>query len=580
MRLKLLTLIWFLWTGSMVMGQVTVRIAATSDVHGALFPYDFLNDQPGLPSLASLETFLDSVRALPGHNLVLLDNGDLIQGTPAAYYANFVRDKKTNLFAEVLNYMQYDAATVGNHDIEAGPDVHYRLQREFSFPWLGANVIRSSDGEPAFKPYTIIERQGIRIAILGLITPGVPNWLPKTLWPGLEFRDLVESAAYWAAQIQDKENPDVLIGLFHTGYGQAEPEISSGMPENAGLQAALKVPGLDLVILGHDHRPRSESVTGPSGNPAGIINPGSGVRNVAWAELVFSKEADGVRLISSEARVISLEKYEPSARFIRKFSKDIRDTKKYAGRRAGKLAEPLQAIETLFGSAAFTDLIHEIQLDITGADISFTAPLTTSENLQAGRLLVRDLFKLYRYENFLYTMELTGREVKDFLEYSCGLWFNHMQDENDHLLNFRKDEKGNVVLGPNGNPSLAHPSFNFDSAAGIKWEVDVSKPLGNRVRIISMEDGTAFYEDKTYQVAINSYRGSGGGGHLTRGAGIDPEKLQERIIYTSGKDIRSMMVGYLGKRGTTYAKPRNNWQVIPTGWHQSGMEKDKPFFIR
>jgi 2',3'-cyclic-nucleotide 2'-phosphodiesterase/3'-nucleotidase len=580
MRLKILIFVWLLLTSSLVIGQVTVRIAATSDVHGALFPYDFLNDRPGIPSLASLQTFLDSVRALPGNNLVLLDNGDLIQGTPAAYYANFVRNSKTNLFAEVLNYMQYDAASVGNHDIEAGPDVYYRLQREFSFPWLGANIIRTASGEPAFEPYTIIERSGIRIAVLGLITPGVPNWLPKTLWPGLEFRDLVESARYWTAHIREKENPDAIIGLFHTGYGQAETESSSGMPENAGLQAALQVPGLDLVILGHDHRPRSESVTSTSGKSTDIVNPGNGVRNVAWAELVFTKEANSVRLISSETRVISLEDYEPSPKFIRHFRKDIRDAKKYAGKRAGTLAAPLLAQETLFGSAAFTDLIHDVQLDITGADISFTAPLTTSENLLAGRLLVRDLFKLYRYENFLYTMELTGMEVKDFLEYSSSLWFNHMQHENDHLLNFRKDALGNVVTGPNGVPSLTHPTFNFDSAAGINWEVDVSKPAGNRVRIISMDDGTGFNEGKTYRVAINSYRGSGGGGHLTRGAGIDQEKLQDRIIFTSDKDIRSMLVDYLGKRGTINPEPLNNWQVIPAGWYQKGREKDQQYFNR
>jgi 2',3'-cyclic-nucleotide 2'-phosphodiesterase/3'-nucleotidase len=578
MRIPFLFILIFAWIISLSGQEVTVRVAATSDVHGALFPHDFLNDKPGATSLASVQTFVDSVRAIPGANLILLDNGDLIQGTPAAYYANFVQKKKQNLFARVLNHMQFDAATVGNHDIEAGPDVYYRLQREFSFPWLGGNIINLSISKPAFEPYTIIERDGVKIAVLGLITPGVPGWLPQTLWPGLEFKAITDAAEYWVAYIRQNHQPDAIIGLFHTGMGQTTADVSNLLPENAGHHSAVNVRGLEVVILGHDHRPRAEVVTNVAGHQVQIINPGSAARNIAYAELKFRTANDGkFELTDVNGKVLSLENTPPSAPYVKKFQKDIKAIRKFANKPVGNLTHSLSAREGLFGSSAFTDLIHEVQLTVTSADISFTAPLTVNENLEAGKLLVSDLFKLYRYENFLYVMELTGKEVKDFLEYSYGLWFNRMSSSNDHLLNYRKDADGKEVMNNNGSLSLANPSFNFDSAAGIVYEVDVRQPVGERVTIIRMENGQPFSESKTYKVAINSYRGSGGGGHLTTGAGIEHSKLNDRIIFTSECDIRSMLIGYFNKQKTISPQPRNNWKVVPEEWWEKGKEKSSQF---
>ena len=152
-----------------------------------------------------------------------------------------------------------------------------------------------------------------------------------------------------------------------------------------------------------------------------------------------------------------------------------------------------------------------------------------------------------------------------------------MSSNNDYLLNYRKDANGKVVVNSNGSLSLANPSFNFDSAAGIFYEVDVSKPVGERVTIFGMENGQLFSENKTYKVAINSYRGSGGGGHLTTGAGIEHSKLNDRIIYTSEYDIRSMLIGYLGKQKTISPQPRNNWKVVPEEWWRKGKEKSSLF---
>ena len=573
-----------IWLLSIILGmaltplngqETTLRVAVTSDVHGAFFPYDFLRDEPIESSLSSLKSFADSVRKLPGSDLILLDNGDLIQGTPASYYANFVQKNKTNLIARVMNYLDYDAATVGNHDIEAGPDVYYRLQKEFQFPWLGANIVDETTGAPVFLPYTMIERNGIRVAVLGMITPGVPGWLPKVLWPGLQFNEMVSSARQWVSHIQEHESPDVIIALLHTGLGQEEMPTDGSYPENAGLLVAKNIPGLDVIILGHDHRPVAEIIKREDGTEVQVVNPGSASRNVGFVELKLTPSGHEQWKVSErKGKIISLASSKDSKAYNRKFRKDIKEIKSFANWPVSYLEAPLIASESLYGNSAFTDLIHRAQLEMTGAQVSFTAPLTTSQNIEKGDLLTRDLFTLYRYENFLYVMELTGREIKGFLEHSYGLWFNQMENADDHLLNFRKDSEGNPIRN-NGRLSLAQASFNFDSAAGIRYTVDVSKPAGERISILGFENGDPFDEGTTYKVAINSYRGSGGGGHLTEGAEIPHDQLEKRIIYTSGTDIRSLLMDYLKKEGNLHPKAGTNWNVIPTEWAGKGKEKDQ-----
>ncbi len=198
--------------------QVTIKVLQTSDVHGALFPYDFIRNTPTDGSLARVYTYVKQERSNTNQQVILLDNGDILQGQPTVYYSNFIDSTNPNIVSQMLNYMGYDAATVGNHDIETGPGVYRKVERESSFPWLAANAVSTTTGKPAFKPYVVLERNGIRIAVLGLITPGIPKWLPKILWPNMQFNDMVESARYWVKYIQKKEKPQVIIGLFHSGH--------------------------------------------------------------------------------------------------------------------------------------------------------------------------------------------------------------------------------------------------------------------------------------------------------------------------------------------------------------------------
>lgn len=558
---------------------INLKIVETSDVHGAIFPYDLKNDRPSNSSLAQVMTYLRQERSNPDQHIILLDNGDILQGDPIVYYYNFERTDTTHLYADVMNYMQYDAGTVGNHDIEAGHDVYDKFNEELNFPWLAANIVRTSDGKPYFKPYTMIEIGLLRIAVLGLITPSIPNWLPEKIWEGMEFQDMIESAKKWVKEIKLREQPDMIIGLFHAGvdYTYAGQNVDSYKNENASKLVAEQVPGFNIIFVGHDHAGWNFKVRNSLGEDVLILGSLAGAQTVAVANLTlsFDKICEMWSIDSIEGEIVSIKEYEIDTEFMTKFSPALNEAKQYVNRKIGEFSQTITSRDAIFGPSEFTDIVHTIQLELTGADISFTAPLAINTEIKAGDVFVRDMFNLYRYENLLYTMTLSGEEIKNYLEFSYANWFNQMSNENDHLLKFKKDENGNIRYSERSkSPELEERFYNYESAAGIYYTVDVSKPEGERVSITGFTNGAPFELNKHYKVAINSYRGNGGGGHLTRGAGIPNAELSGRVLDSTEKDLRYYMMKWIEKQGTIDPEVFNNWKVVPEDWWQRGMKKD------
>ncbi len=543
---------------------IEIKIIVTSDIHATVFPYDFINNRPLGYGLANISALMNVVNSQYYNKTILLDNGDLIQGQPTAYWANHIDENKTNLFARVLNYMQYDAATVGNHDIEAGPDVYNKINEQMDMPWLGANVIDKESGKPFFEPYKVIRRSGIKIAVLGLVTDAIPSWLPEKLWEGFEFQSLPEAASYWVNHIKEKEKPDAIIGLFHSGLGEFDPANPDDMPfGNASRYIAHFVPGFDVIFTAHDHTVRNKMVYNIKGDSVLIIGGGSHGRNVGVAHLDFERKARRVySLKSKKGEILSIKNIPPDVEFMRRFDSEITEVFEFSNKLLGRTSTQLDIKEALFGSSAAIDFIHEVQLQHTEADISFAAPLSDNLSLRAGDIRMRNIFQLYPFENYLSVIELSGKEIKDFLEYSYSLWFNIMDSEDDFLLNIEADENNQKK----GLSALKERIYNFDSAAGIKYTVNVSKPKGERVDIISFENGDEFSYNSTYRVALNSYRSCGGGLHLTSGAGISKNELAERRVYLSENTMRNIIADYIKEHKEINPKPRNNWQIEPAEW--------------
>lgn len=565
-----LILCQILWAGTMEAQEkvVKLKIVETSDVHGNFYPYDFVRRQSSAGSLARVYTWVQQGRRRFGDNLILLDNGDILQGQPSAYYYNYIDTVSPHLTAEMLNFMAYDAGNMGNHDIETGRAVFDRWTGDCRFPVLGANILDTATGKTHLKPYVVLEREGVKIAVLGMITPAIPMWLSENLWPGLRFEDMEAAARKWIPFIREQEKPDVIIGLFHAGKNAVW--MGGKYRDNASVEVASRVPGFDVVLAGHDHARACFKVANEAGDSVLVVNPANNAVTVGDVEITLTLRGGKVTDKLVEGRLTDVGALEPSPEFMQHFAGQYDAIQAFVSKKIGRFTQPISTRPAYFGPSAFVDLIHRLQLEIGKAEISLAAPLSFDARIEAGDIYVSDMFNLYKYENMLYTMSLSGKEIRGALEMSYALWTNQMHSPGDPLLLLRESS----VSGAEERTFFQHPSYNFDSAAGIIYTVDVTRPAGQKVTILSMADGTPFDENRMYKVAVNSYRGNGGGELLTKGAGISQEELKSRILFSTDKDLRYYLMQYIEQRQIVAPRSLDQWKFIPANWVKPAAERD------
>ena len=538
---------------------VTIRLVETSDVHGAFFPYNFTERRPMEGTMARVSTYLKRQRKTYGDRLILLDNGDILQGQPTCYYTNYVKTDEPNIAAEVINYLKYDAETFGNHDVEPGHAVYDKWIKEVKCPMLGANIIDTKTNKPYVKPYTIIEREGVRVAILGMLTPAIPNWLHESLWTGLRFDEMLQTARHWLKILKEQEKADVIVGLFHSGWDGGI--VTPTYEEDVARKMAETVEGFDVIFFGHDHTERNTTI-----NNTLCMDPSCNALKVAEATIQIRNG----KIISKKGEIIDVRNEAIDQQYIAHFQPQIDAIRQYVERQLGTFASPMRSRDAFFGSAAFTDLIHQLQLDETHADISFNAPLTFNTDIKAGPIYMSDMFKLYRFENKIYVLRMTGEEVRKHLERSYDLWVNTMKSPDDHIMMLNEGSAGDEQ-----RRGFKNLTFNFDSAAGIDYVVDVTKPNGQKVHILQFSDGRPFDEKAWYKVVMNSYRGNGGGELLTQGAGIPLDSINNRIIFMSERDQRYYLTQKIEREGKVEGKALNNWRFIPDAWARPAIERDR-----
>lgn len=577
-----------------------LNIIETTDTHGMIFPYNFITDKPEKNSTANVYSYIETLRK-ENKELLLLDCGDSLQGQPTVYYYNFVETNTTHLWSEVLNYIGYDAVAVGNHDVEAGHAVYDKMKKELKAPLLAANLVDEKTDKPYFDAYTVVEKNGLKIAILGLIEPEVDLQLPRVLYSGMKLLDMVDTAKKWVPIIMKKEKPDLLIGLFHAGvdYSYGGRSTDTKKNENASQLVAEKVEGFDIVFVGHDHqgwsgngysletKKSTETVKSPSGKIIPIFGGVNNTRLIASVEISMLWDKNKKEWIKNiKGELVDTSSFEPSKDFLDKFAKQQSDIKEWVSRPIGTLETALSSDEAMFGDSYFLSLIHKLQFEIAKdklgktVDISFAAPLSPTAKLEKGTIRVRDMFSLYPYENFFYVMTLKGSQIKDAMEYSYANWFNTMTNINDHLIAFNLDKDGKMIFNPRYNSyDTKTRAYNYESFAGLNYTVDITKPAGERITISSMTDGSPFDQEKEYNVAINSYRGSGGGGHLSMGAKIPVKDLQEMTLVQSStdKDLRFYMMEWFENQSNSIVVEKlGNWKLIPDDFVEAGKKKDYP----
>lgn len=548
-------------------GEYTFKVLTTNDVHGHYFDSEYVGD--GVRnSLVNASWYIDSVRVASGKdNVILIDVGDFLQGENAAYYYNYVDTVSRHLHARMSEYMGYDAVIVGNHDIETGHGVYDRIRKQMSMPFLAANAIRTDDGRPYFQEYAILRRHGLKIALIGFTNPGIPGWLSPELWEGMEFRELIPYAQEVVDRVRREEKPDVVVVAVHGGAGKLE----NGNIENPGMALFATLTGVDLLLCAHDHRQVVHDA-----DSIAMVNAGSHCRYIGQGIVNLTVKDGKVVAKSSDASLIPVRADRNDPQMKAAFDPDFQTVKAFTLREVGELKLPLHTIDAYKGMSDYINFIHTLCLEASGAQVSFAAPLTYDGSVKEGTLIYNDLFTIYPYENQLFVLNMTGREIKDYLEYSYESWIYTYDRNRPHLLkikpgtDFRTGQKG---------WSFAARSYNFDSAAGINYEVDVTKPFGSRVKIYSMADGAAFDESQTYSVAMTSYRANGGGALLKEGSGIDSDELSQRIT-ARHPEIREMLYEFILEHGTVDAELIGNkaligkWKFVPEDIAEKALSAD------
>ena len=557
---------------------VKIKVVETSDVHGHFFPYDFMEKKPIRGTLTRANSYIKQQRKKYGDDhFLLIDNGDILQGQPCVYWSNYVMPENENIAASVINYMKYDAETVGNHDIEPGHKVYDKWIREVRCPLLGANIVKEEYKNAAarpehiytgLKPYSVHYKDGVKIVVIGMLTPAIPNWLNKSIWKGLEFEEMTACAKKWIKYVKDNENPDLIFGLFHSGLNGGIK--TDEYEEDATESVAREVPGFDVIFFGHDHQVHNMFITNKAGEKVLCIDPSCYVANVAEAEITLTYKDGKLSKKQIKGNIVNVLDEKIDKKMLAHFQPTIDEVKDYVNQRIGYFKHPIYTRESFFGNSAFTDLIHNLQMSISKADISFNAPLAFDTTIDAGEVTQADMFKLYRFENLLFVLRMTGEEVRKHLEFSYDMWCNTMTSPSDHALRLNDDSKEDQQ-----RTGFQYYTFNFDSACGIDYLVDLTKPDGQKVKILRMSNGEPFDEKKWYKVVMNSYRANGGGELLTRGAGIPQDSLESRVLFHTDLDQRHYLTEEIKRLGTIDPQQNNNWKFIPEAWVKPALERDR-----
>jgi 2',3'-cyclic-nucleotide 2'-phosphodiesterase/3'-nucleotidase len=512
-------------------------VVGTTDLHGNLFPVDYYTDKSDNRGLAKISTLLKQIRRENG-NVLLIDSGDTIQGTPLEYYHNKKNNQPPDPMMLAMNSLAYDAMTVGNHEYNFGLQVLEKARAEAKFPWLSANTYNQGTAQTHFQPYIVKDLGGVRIGVLGLTTPGIPNWENGPNYAGLEFHEPLSEAKKWVPVLRQKEHADVVIVAMHMGLEEDlhTGEINPGQVpnENEAVAIAKQVPGIDMIFMGHTHRDVPSLVI----NGVQLVQANYWGRHLARIDLYLEDQGEGWRVFARAARTIPIDdRVAPDQELLQLGAPYDRETQAWLSRAIGESGAELTAAEARFRDTAILDLIQRVQMEAGKADVSMAAVFNPEARIAKGPVTVRDIAGLYVYENTLVVLEVTGQQLKDALEHSAKY--------------FRPYQPGKSA------PDLVDekiPAYNFDIAEGVTYVLNLEKPIGQRIENLQFQ-GRPLAPTQKLRLATNNYRVNGGGGYtMYKGA---------PIVYRSSEEIREMIIDWVERHKTIPTEPTNNWRIVP-----------------
>lgn len=554
MRICRLLLGLFLVAGLARAESVTVSVLATTDLHGNIYAYDYYTARPAQRGLAKVATLIHAARG-ENPNSILIDCGDAIQGSPLeSVYQQRIRTGRLpagmkwegpiperDPMMAAMNALGYQAMVPGNHEFNFGVRNFENARSDARFPWISANI-QAQPGSPfkPFQPYLVLTSGGVKVALIGITTPNIPAWEPEENYKGLRFLDGADTARSTVEELRRKERPDVVIAAVHAGLGEdpgEKPRRTGRPPENMALEIARRVPGIDAVIYGHSHQPEESRLA----NGVLLVQPRNWGGSLARLDFEFDKTAQGWKLKSKSSRLIPVQAETVADPEILRLAKPYHEMAvAYLNTPIAQSAVELSGARGRIEDSALVDAIHEAQLHYTKADVSFTSLFNPQVRVARGPVTVRQIAALYLYDNELYAIEGTGGMVKDALENAARFFLSCRTEAWDQ--------------GPLINRSVL--GYNFDMAQGVTYEIDLTKPAGQRIVNLRWK-GRPLERDQRLRIAVNNYRAGGSGGYaMFRGA---------RIVWRSNDDIRNLIVAYYMERRKLPEQPDDNWRIVPEG---------------
>lgn len=521
-------------------GRFDLIIAATTDVHGRLRAWDYYaNAADPTRTLAGAATIVDSVRRANPGRVLLVEGGDILSGNPLLYVAAKVAPPPVHPVIAAMNVMHYDAAVIGNHEFNFGVPALRAAIAKAAFPFVAANV-RDAQGRPFVAPYTLIDKQGVRIAIVGGTTPGSMLWDRDNLRDaGLTVTDIVSSVRSAVAEVK-KRKADVVVVLLHSGLDGAATydTVSTGLPsENVAARVPREIDGIDLVVYGHSHRELVDSTI----NGALLVQPRHWAASVALATLTLEKSKGKWAVVKHRGQSVAVAGHAESPAVLAASAATHRATVAWVATPVGRTAVRWRADSARVVDAPITDLVNEVMRRESGAELAATAAFSLDATLDTGAVTQAALSRLYPYENTLRAVRITGAQLRAFLEQSA-LYYRTLAPD------------GSAPMGGLVSPTI--PGYNFDVVSGVDYVIDVSRPAGARITTLT-RNGQAVQPNDSFTMAVNNYRQSGGGGYAML--------ANAPVVYEKDVDIRSLIIADVAKFGTLdparYA--RVNWRLEP-----------------
>jgi len=513
-----------------------VTLLHTSDLHGSALPFDDLQQKPAAGSLAQVSSLVGRLRTELDHPVLVLDSGDTIQGSPLEELAN-VRWKRMSPTIEAMNLIGYQAMAVGNHEYNFGLEVLERSRSQARFPFLSANTIDDTTGKPAFTPYVVLEAGKVRVGVLGLTTPNVPTWEQPANYRGLSFEAMNETAARWIDTLRDKEACDLVVVLAHTGF-ERDPDTAepNGTDDENFAWRLARIPGIDVLLTGHTHMRMPPRRLGQ----VLVSQPASRAQVVTRIDLDLVHEPTGWTISSWQGSNLSTANEVPDPRVMELLEPIHTEVVAALDVEVGEVTGPVSVAGCRLHDCTALDLVHAVQLEASGAQLSLAAILSDhTPDLIPGGVTRRWVTGLYVYPNVLVSLRLSGAQVRDVLEHAA-LYYQGLECEAGAACDL-------IV-----NPLVRR--YNVDTMAGVTYRIDPNQPEGSKVRDLRYQ-GQPIDPEASFVVVTNNYRATGGGGY--------PHLRDAEVVWTSPVEVKQQIETYLGAHQPWTPLVDGNWSIGP-----------------